>query len=125
MIITCPYPSHFPVTIKLITIMQVKSLGKNKMLSQDGDKYQLVKLMNIPIIMYAYDYHIICCNSFKCFKLNKFLFSVVHCSNLFETYSICSCYDSNIQKSAFYFSPYRLLPNTDTLLCHSNVLHSK
>ena len=52
MIITCPYPSHFPVTIKLITIMQVKSLGKNKMLSQDGDKYQLVKLMNIPIIMY-------------------------------------------------------------------------
>ena len=113
MIITCPYPSHFPVTIKLITIMQVKSLGKNKMLSQDGDKYQLVKLMNIPII------------KLKCFKLNKFLFSVVHCSNLFETYSICSCYDSNIQKSAFYFSPYRLLPNTDTLLCHSNVLHSK
>ena len=52
MIITCPYPSHFPVTIKLITIMQVKSLGKNKMLSQDGVKYQLVKLMNIPIIMY-------------------------------------------------------------------------
>ena len=47
-----------------------------------------------------------------------FIFSCI-VQTLFETYSICSCYDSNIQKYAFYYSPHRLLPNPDTLLCHS------